>query len=114
MTNKTKLKKIQFIENYKSELNISASCRAIGVSRQTFYEWISKDKKFKREVNEIEESIIDDVESKLMEKIKSGDLGAIIFFLKTKGKKRGYTERIETENKEANESQIKIYLPKKE
>jgi len=114
MTNKTKLKKIQFIKNYKSELNISTSCRAIGVSRQTFYEWISKDKKFKREINEIEESIIDNVESKLMEKIESGDLGAIIFFLKTKGKKRGYTERIETENRKTNESQIKIYLPKKE
>ncbi len=117
--NKTMKNKERFLKAYEKNLgNIGASCKAINISRQTYYEWIKKDKKFEKQVNEINELFVDMVETQLVKKIKNNDLGAIIFFLKTKGKKRGYTERIETENKQVDnftsDSQIKIYLPKKE
>ena len=42
---------------------------------------------------EARESSVDLAESKLIEAIKNGNLTAIIFFLKTQGKSRGYVER---------------------
>lgn len=43
------------------------------------------------------ESVLDVAESKLFENIQENDNTAIIFFLKTKGKNRGYCERKEIE-----------------
>ena len=43
------------------------------------------------------EVAIDFAESQLMEKIKSGDTVSIIFFLKTQGRRRGYSERYQIE-----------------
>jgi len=46
-------------------------------------------------VIEAKEKMLDFAEGKLYEKIKEGDNTAIIFYLKTQGKKRGYIERQE-------------------
>ena len=46
----------------------------------------------------IEETVelnLDTAESQLMSLIANGNLGAVIFYLKTKGKARGYIERFE-------------------
>lgn len=95
----TKLQKERFIEAYqKSFGNVSQSCKAIGIARQTYYNWL-KDSEFETQLQEIKpkDLFLDFVESKLVEKINSGDTTAIIFALKTKGKPRGYVERQEIE-----------------
>lgn len=79
----------------KKGCNVSATCTALGIDRSTFYEWRKNDQKLDAMLNDESESIIDFTESKLIEKINDGDLTAIIFMLKTRGKNRGYIERIE-------------------
>ena len=81
----------------KKGCNVSAACAALGISRQTFYIRKNSDSELKERLEEADESIIDYAESKLVEAINDGDLTAIIFFLKTKGKKRGYVEKVEND-----------------
>ena len=52
---------------------------------------------FKEKIDDIKNIALDFVESKLIGKIKEGDIVAILFYLKTQGKKRGYVERVENE-----------------
>lgn len=74
---------------------VSYACKNGGIARETFYRWCREDKDFKQAVDDISEENIDIVESKLLNKINDDDLTAIIFFLKTKGRKRGYVEKTE-------------------
>lgn len=75
--------------------NIKKSCDEVGINRSTYYEWYNNDSYFRQCVDDIHEGVIDFVESSLQEQIKDGNITAIIFFLKTKGKKRGYIEKQE-------------------
>jgi hypothetical protein len=100
---------------------VSTACHNIGLARSTYYLWLKDDEEFKKAVDEIQEVAIDYVESKLFEKIEgikvkaknqtgAGESNepvvydvppsdtAIIFYLKTKGKKRGYVERQEIDH----------------
>ena len=77
--------------------HISKACKSANIHRQTYYLWIEKDEAFKDKCDDVQESFLDLAESKLLEKIKDGDNTCIIFFLKTKGKKRGYVEKQEVE-----------------
>jgi len=81
----------------KKGCNITQTCTALGISRKTFYEWKEKKKKLDEGLKEVDESILDWAESKLVEHINNNDLQALIFFLRTKGKKRGYVEKTETD-----------------
>lgn len=91
MTKKQKL----FIEHFKKSGNVSKTCEAIGIGRTTFYNWYKLREDFAQEIDNIKEAVIDSVEDKLFEKIQAGDITAIIFFLKTRAKHRGYTEKLE-------------------
>jgi hypothetical protein len=81
-----------------------------GVSHQTHYDWLDKAENYKKEYEKIKHTQIDFVESKLLNKIKEGDTTAIIFYLKTKGKDRGYSEKIDLSITEKKEDVI-LYLP---
>lgn len=70
------------------------------IARRLKCDWHTADKYIK-EFELTEDLIIEDeratdrAEIKLMEAIEDGEIAAIIFRLKTKGKKRGYVERQE-------------------
>lgn len=85
----------EFLEVFEnSSCNISVACKKFKITRQTYYNWL-ENPKFKQEIIDIEESLIDYAETKLMQNIKEGKESSIFFFLKTKGKKRGYIETVE-------------------
>ena len=74
---------------------ISDACKSVGVSRATYYDYYKNDEVFKSSVDEIEGVVVDYVEGKLFKLIDKGDVAATLFFMKTKGKERGYTEKSE-------------------
>jgi hypothetical protein len=94
-------KKKVFVEKMKKTLgNITASSEAAGINRCTYYEWYEKDPDFRAAIDAISESCIDFAESSLMQQIKDGNPTSTIFYLKTKGKKRGYIETQELTGKD--------------
>jgi hypothetical protein len=96
---KTNTKKKAMIAALESSLGVvSPACHQAGVSRTQHYEWLNIDEDYKKQVESIADIAIDFAESKLHARIKSGDTASIIFYLKTKGKKRGYVEKTETES----------------
>ena len=70
--------------------------------RRQFYRWMASDIEFNTDINSIEDISLDFAESKLKENMSKGSTTDIIFYLKTKGRKRGYEERstVVNENKE--------------
>lgn len=95
-TNQTTIKKQRFVELIFAKTgNISELCKAVGIHRSTYYEWMGKDEKFKKKVDAEREGLIDFVESKLFGLINDKNVAAVIFFLKTRAKDRGYVEKTE-------------------
>ena len=84
-----------FIKSYKEHKTISAACEAANISRRTYYDWKEQDDEFSESILEVDESRIDYVENKLFENIDGNKTNEILFYLKTKGKNRGYVERQE-------------------
>ena len=74
---------------------LTTAARKLGCARCTVHEYIQRYQALKDVLSEARESSVDLAESKLMEAINAGNLTAIIFFLKTQGKSRGYSERSE-------------------
>ena len=74
---------------------VTTACKAVGVSRTQFYQWLKDDAEFKKQVDDINNIALDMAESQLHKQIINGNTSATIFYLKTKGKNRGYVERQE-------------------
>ena len=74
---------------------VSDACLSVGVSRVTYYDYYKNDPNFKESVDQVESTVLDYVEGKLFKLIDKGDVASTLFYLKTKGKKRGYIERNE-------------------
>jgi hypothetical protein len=74
---------------------VTVACKKADIPRSTFYKWINEDEAFAIAVNDIENIALDFAESQLHSQIGNGNTSATIFYLKTKGKNRGYIERQE-------------------
>mgnify|MGYP003385422428 FL=1 len=75
--------------------NVSKSCKKANIGRQTYYQWREADQEFADACVDVKEGLLDFAESQLQGLIKENNVIATIFFLKCKGKKRGYTEKQE-------------------
>lgn len=102
----------KIVEVYaKKACNVSATCNALGMSRTQFYRLKNKSEHLAQMLEDAEEAMIDNVESKLLSKINDGDTTALIFFLKTKAKARGYVEKSEVRNTHEVLEPVQIVLP---
>jgi len=97
--NKIQQYKKALLEALEKSLGVvTTACKTVGVDRGTFYRYYNEDATFKQAVDELENVALDFAESQLHKQIQNGEVSSTIFYLKTKGKKRGYIERQETEH----------------
>jgi hypothetical protein len=75
--------------------NVAAIARALGVARPTIYKRINESVNLQEALSSARETMLDNVESALYSQALNDNTTAMIFFLKTQGKSRGYTERQE-------------------
>jgi len=81
---------LNFLDTLEKSLGItSVALKTLEIERETYEGWLNN-LEFKKRITQINEGSIDFVENKLLQKINQNDLNAIQFYLKTKGKKRGY------------------------
>lgn len=69
---------------------IAEAARQAIVPRRNVYNWLRNDPLFREVFNEVKETFIDFAKCKLLEKIEKGNVRAIIFYLRTYAKDRGY------------------------
>ncbi len=82
---------IKFLEVLPKKLaNISVTCRAVHISRQTYYNWLKSNEVFTERVWEVREGVYDDVETLLYTIALSGNTTALIFFSMCQMRNRGY------------------------
>ena len=70
---------------------LTIAAKRLGTSYRHLKKYIDANEKMTEVLHGIEESILDLAEGTLRKSIEEGDLAATIFFLKTKGKDRGYS-----------------------
>ena len=87
------IKKQLMIQALTKSLGIvSSACQAVNISRNCHYEWMKLDPEYKSQVEDIANVELDFVISKLHKRINDGSDAAIIYYLKCKGKSRGYSD----------------------
>jgi len=79
----------------KSRGIVTDACLAVNLSRDTFYRWNDEDPEFAKGVELAKESAIDFVEGHLYKNIEKGLEASTIFYMKTRGRARGYAEKID-------------------
>tara|TARA_A100001201_G_C4086469_1_gene200653 strand:+ start:403 stop:753 length:351 start_codon:yes stop_codon:yes gene_type:complete len=105
------IKKETILQALENSLGVvTVACKQANIPRSTYYKWLKEDKEFADQVKEIENIALDFAESQLHSQIKDGSTSATIFYLKTKGKKRGYVEKQELDLTSAQPVKIKVNI----
>jgi len=79
--------------------NLTAAASTLKVTRQGVYDYIDR-YGLQEVLDQAREKMGDEAVGQLHRLVRDGNLGAVIFYLKTQHKPRGYTERIETTGKD--------------
>lgn len=124
---KDTLKKKAMLKALESSLGVvTTACESVGIKRNSHYRWMNEDEEYRAQVESLTDLAIDFAESKLFELINGAhrevstpdgevisikdapNTSATIFYLKTRGKKRGYVER--TELAGVNDAPVQIII----
>lgn len=79
---------------YEARGMLSVAARKLATSIRTVKGFVDREEVCRIAYEEADEMLLDFVEAKLYQKIKAGDIASIIFYLRTKGKRRGYSEKL--------------------
>jgi len=85
ITQITHPKKKAFIEYYRqTNGHITDSARAARIERKTYYNWLDSDEQFAMAIADAEAELNDEMRQILVDKAGSGDMTAVIFYLKNR------------------------------
>ncbi len=73
---------ITFYSQPEVQGNISTSCDAVGIVRQTYYNWLEKDEKFREVMKEAKMKMCDEMEQVLISRAVDKSDTALIYWLK--------------------------------
>jgi hypothetical protein len=105
------IKKESLLKSLEQSLGVvTVACREANIPRSTYYKWLKEDQVFAEQVQDIENVALDFAESKLHNQIDENNTSATIFYLKTKGKARGYVERQEITGAEGMPTNFQIEI----
>ena len=93
---------------------VTTAAKATDIDRTTHYVWMKNDDAYREAVISLNDVALDFAESQLHKQIQNGEVTSTIFYLKTKGKKRGYIERSEIENSHTIKGKPTINLVRQE
>ena len=111
MTRQQRFTDDQVAEALRSAAGVrSAAASLLKCSPSTVKRYVDRSETLARIEGEIVEQIIDLAESRLVDAINDGNLTAIMFYLRTKGKHRGYSERHQVEGKDGGPVEVKARL----
>lgn len=96
----TKKRKTLMLEALRAHKGLVLyASQACGVGRTTHYQWLKDDQEYAIAVQELDNYVLDQVENAAFDLIvREKNPAMTIFYLKTKGRKRGYRERHEIEH----------------
>jgi len=115
MSNKSDTIKERLLQALEQSLGIvTTACKNAMIHRSTYYDYYKNDLDFKNKVDDIQNVALDFAESQLHKQIQSGNTSATIFYLKTKGKNRGYIERQEITGADGMPTNFQIEIIKRE
>ena len=79
------------------------------MGRRTYYDWREADSEFAAKADEVEEFVLDKAETVLHEKTRT-DTACLLFYMKCKGKKRGYIEKQQIEHSTGDLSSLRAVM----
>lgn len=86
----------RFLEALEANYGIvQQAANKTGMHRSSHYRWMEQDPEYAEKVRELKNVALDFAEHQLLVRIQEKSDTALIFYLKTQGKSRGYVERQE-------------------
>jgi hypothetical protein len=87
---------------------VTPACKEVGISRNQFYHYYRTDEAFKTAVDDVNNFTLDFVENQLFKSIKNGSERSILFYMKYKGKIRGYSDSVDITSNGKDITEIKL------
>ena len=104
---KTASMKESFLKIYSANLGfIADACEKVGIGRDTYYHWVSRDKEFQSAVLAVDQSFIDLAECRLKQAVRDNQMWAIKYLLENRCPEKWKSSR--TEGQQVLSGSIKI------
>ena len=91
--------------------NMAQTARVFHCDRSTICHLVNNDPQLRDLVTELADEFLDEAESNFYKHVEDGNLTALIFFLKTQGRHRGWSERLEIMPLTRQDIQIELGTP---